>query len=90
MVQLTPMDNELLEGKRGKSRQFAMQTLLAVAEMHGATRFIDIEWAHVASAYCNSQANVDFTRKLVEWGTSVAVPTTLTACSFDPRVPAAT
>lgn len=67
-----------------------MQTLLTVAEAYGATRFIDIEWAHVASAYRNGQANVDFARKLVDWGTSVAVPTTLTTCSFDPRFPAAT
>jgi len=90
MVQLTPIDEQILAGKRGRGPQFAMQTLMAVAEMYDARRFVDIEWAHVAAAYCHSQANIDFARKLADWKTSVAVPTTLTACSFDPRSPTVT
>jgi len=79
----------MLSGSRGEGARFAMETLVSVGESFGAERFIDIEWAHVASAYCHTQANIDFARKLREWGTSVSVPTTLTSCSFDPREPSA-
>jgi predicted aconitase len=88
MLVLSLTDQEKLSGARGQGAKFAMETLISVAEAFGAKRFIDIEWAHVASAYCHTQANVDFARKLVEWGAKVSVPTTLTACSFDPRRPA--
>jgi predicted aconitase len=88
LLTLTPIDKEMLAGSRGAGAKFAMETLTSVGEAFGAERFIDIEWAHVASAYCHSQANIDFAKKLTEWGTRVSVPTTLTACSFDPRRPA--
>jgi predicted aconitase len=87
MLDLSPVDNEMLSGSRGEGARFAMETLVSVGEAFGAERFIDIEWAHVASAYCHTQANIDFARKLTEWGTIVSVPTTLTTCSFDPRNP---
>ncbi len=88
MLELSAIDQEMLSGSRGEGVKFAMDTLVAVGEAFGAKRFIDIEWAHVASAYCNAQANIDFADKLIEWGTQVAVPTTLTTCSFDPRTSA--
>ncbi len=69
--------------------QFALRILLAVGEMHGASRFIDITWAHVASAYCHTQANIDLADRLLQWNARVSVPTTLTACSYDPNVPGA-
>jgi predicted aconitase len=87
MLGLTTTDKEMLAGARGEGARFAMETLVSVGEAFGANRFIDIEWAHVASAYLHSKANLDFAKKLTEWGTTVAVPTTLTACSFDPRKP---
>jgi predicted aconitase len=90
MVQLTAVDRAFLAGERGMGEQFAMQTLIAVAEMQGARKFIDIEWAHVAAAYLQGQANIDFANKLLEWNTTVSVPTTLTACSYDPYKPGAT
>ncbi len=85
MLELSPVDKEMLSVSRGEGARFAMETLVSIGEVFGAERFIDIEWAHVASAYCNTQANIDFARKLTEWGTRVSVPTTLTTCSFDPR-----
>ena len=87
-IALSDADKEMLAGSLGEGARFAMETLISVGEAFGADRFIDIEWAHVASAYLHSQANIDFARKLTEWGTTVSVPTTLTACSFDPRNPA--
>ena len=87
MLDLSSTDLEMLSGSRGDGARFAMETLVGIGQAYGAKRFIDIEWVHVASAYCHTQANIDFARKLTEWGTRVSVPTTLTSCSFDPRKP---
>jgi len=87
MLDLNSTDQEMLSGSRGEGARFAMETLVSIGEAYGSERFINIEWAHVASAYCHTQANIDFAKKLAEWGTTVSVPTTLTACSFDPREP---
>jgi predicted aconitase len=87
MLQLASIDREMLSGSRGPGAQFAMEMLVAVAEMYEAQRFIDIEWAHVASAYCQGRANIDLATKFAEWNTRVAVPTTLTTCSLDLNVP---
>ncbi len=73
----------MLAGKRGEAARFAMRTLKDIGEAYGAERFVGIEWAHVASAYCQTKANVDFAAQLTAWNARVAVPTTLTACSLD-------
>ena len=83
MLRLTSVDREMLAGKHGKAAQFAMRTLSDIGEMCGAERLVDIAWAHVASAYSQTQANVDFAAQLTAWDTRVRVPTTLTACSVN-------
>ncbi len=90
MLQMTPADKEMLSGARGPGVQLAMRMIVRVAEVFDAPRLIDIEWAHVASAYHQGQANVDFARRLADAGTMVAVPTTLTACSLNLRSSAST
>lgn len=84
-MDLTSTDLEMLSGARADGPRIAMQMIVRAGEMYGAERLINISWAHVASAYDNGQANVDFASRLVESGTKVAVPTTLTACSIDLR-----
>jgi len=88
MVDLSAYDREMLAGSHGEGARFAMETLLDIGRAFGAQRFIDIEWAHVASAYYNTQANIDFAKCLSAWNTKVSVPTTLTTCSFDSQRPA--
>lgn len=75
----------MLSGARGDGAQLAMQMIVRVADACGAEQLIDIEWAHVASAYCQGRANLDFARRLSEANTRVSVPTTLTACSLNSR-----
>ncbi len=81
-MQLTERDQEMLSGAHGDGVQLAMRMLTNVASVYDADRLIDIKWAHVASAYNHSQANLDFALRLAESQTKVAVPTTLTACSL--------
>lgn len=87
MVQLNSADREMLSGARGDGAQLAMQMIVHVAECWGAERLIDVAWAHVACAYYQGQANLDFARRLAAAETRVAVPTTLTACSINLRNP---
>ena len=84
-MQLTDRDREMLSGVHGEGVQLAMRLMTNVARVYDADRLIDIKWAHVASAYNHSQANLDFAQRLAESQTKVAVPTTLTACSLNLR-----
>ena len=80
---LTAEDKNMLSGSRGDGAQLAMRVITRVAEVYAATRLIDISWAHVASAYDHSQANLGFALRLARSETRVVVPTTLTACSLN-------
>lgn len=73
----------MLSGARGEGVRFAMQMIVRVAEVFSAERLIDVSWSHVASAYNQGPANIDFAKKLVAANTRVAVPTTLTTCSLN-------
>ncbi len=87
MLRLTSVEQDMLAGKHGAAARFAMRTLTDTGEAYGAERFVEIEWAHVASAYCQTQANIDFAAQLTAWNARVAVPTTLTACSLNTASP---
>ncbi|MDJ0711078.1 MAG: aconitase X catalytic domain-containing protein [Woeseiaceae bacterium] len=87
MLRLNSADREMLSGNCGEAAQFAMRMLFDIGEAFGADEFVDIEWAHVAGAYCQTRANVDFAAQLTRWNARVAVPTTLTACSLDMQSP---
>jgi predicted aconitase len=82
-MQLTEKDRQMLSGAHGEGVQLGMRMLTRIAHAFDADRLIDIKWAHVASAYDHSQANLDFALRLAESKTRVAVPTTLTACSLN-------
>ncbi len=82
-MDLSAADQQVLAGGKGGGARLAMQLIVRVAEATDAPRLIDISWAHVGSSYNNGQANIDFAERLIELGTRVAVPTTLTACSLN-------
>ena len=84
-MKLSPHDIEVTKGAAGEARAFAMHMLLDFGRLYGATKFLDVSWAHVASAYDNTPANHDFAAFLSARGAKVAVPTTLTSCSLDLR-----
>lgn len=80
---LTREDQSLLAGEHGPAATFAMRQLLTLAEQVGASNFVTIHSAHVASAYNNTPVNWDFARKLSGWSAQVRVPATLTACALN-------
>jgi len=84
-VTLTAQDRRMLEGEEGKAAQVAMQVVLRMAELQGATELIDVTQAHIDGCIYTGPASLRFAEQLVEWGGKVVVPTTLNSISVDQR-----
>lgn len=78
-------DRALLAGEHGKAAQAAMQILLRMAALQGATELLDVTQAHIDGCIYTGPASLRFARQLVDWGARVRVPTTLNSISVDQR-----
>ena len=84
-VHLTDQDRALLDGTHGKAAQIAMQIVLRMARIQGATQLLDVTQAHIDGCIYTGPASLRFAEQLVQWGAKVRVPTTLNAISVDQR-----
>jgi predicted aconitase/predicted aconitase with swiveling domain len=84
-VHLTAQDQDMLAGGQGKARQVAMQIVLRMARLQGATELIDIVQAHIDGCIYTGAASLRFAQQLCAWGAQVKVPTTLNSISVDQR-----
>lgn len=84
-IQLTEQDQALLDGTHGKAAQVAMQMVLRMAGIQGATQLLDVTQAHIDGCIYTGPASLRFAEQLVQWGARVRVPTTLNAISVDQR-----
>ena len=84
-MQLSAQDQEILAGAQGKARQVAMQIVLRMARLQGATELIDVVQAHIDGCIYTGSASLRFAQQLCEWGAQVKVPTTLNSISVDQR-----
>jgi predicted aconitase/predicted aconitase with swiveling domain len=84
-LSLNDHDRALLAGEHGKAAQVAMQLVVRMAELQGATQLLDISQAHIDGCIYTGPASLRFARQLVQWGAQVRVPTTLNAISVDQR-----
>ena len=82
-VELSPEDRARLDGRRGEAARLAMRIVVAMAEVMGADRLIDVVSAHVDGCLYHGQAGLDFAERLVAGGAKVSVPTTLNVGSLD-------
>lgn len=78
-------DRALLDGSHGKAAQVAMQLVLRMAELQGASELLDVTQAHIDGCIYTGPASLRFAEQLVAWGASVRVPTTLNSISVDQR-----
>jgi predicted aconitase len=67
----------MLSGEVGAGTAFAMRLVVRAAEVLGASRLIPISRAHVDACLYHGEATLDFTTRLAEGDTRVAVPTSL-------------
>lgn len=84
-LQLSESDRALLDGRHGKAAQVAMQLVLRMAELQGASELLDVTQAHIDGCIYTGPASLRFAEQLVAWGASVRVPTTLNSISVDQR-----
>ncbi|HUM71861.1 MAG TPA: aconitase X, partial [Chloroflexota bacterium] len=86
MIQLTPDQQAMLDGKQGVARQMAMRLLLDMAAAANATELIPIQSAHLSgvSPLTGGLGLRQFLAKLAQDPLAkVAVPTTLNAAGCD-------
>ena len=84
-IQLSAQDQEILAGGQGKARQVAMQIVLRMAGLQGASELIDVVQAHIDGCIYTGSASLRFAQQLCAWGAQVKVPTTLNSISVDQR-----
>ena len=84
-IQLSAQDLEILAGGQGKARQVAMQIVLRMARLQGASELIDVVQAHIDGCIYTGSASLRFAQQLCAWGAQVKVPTTLNSISVDQR-----
>ncbi|OEC34162.1 hypothetical protein A7D25_15375 [Pseudomonas sp. 21C1] len=82
---LSEGDRALLDGSQGQAAQVAMQLVLRMAELQGATELLDVTQAHIDGCIYTGPASLRFAEQLVAWGAKVRVPTTLNSISVDQR-----
>lgn len=84
-LSLSESDQALLDGAQGKAAQVAMQLVLRMAELQGASELLDVTLAHIDGCIYTGPASLRFAEQLVVWGAKVQVPTTLNSISVDQR-----
>lgn len=82
-MELTGKDLAWLNGDLGAGPALAMELLLTLSRVNGATHFIDVESAHVDGCLYHGRAGIDFVKTLLEGDAQVVVPTTLNVSSLD-------
>jgi len=74
-LNLDSRDQALLAGKQGKAMQFAMETIVAAANIESAESLVEISFAHIDSCFYSGRAHLDFARFLLQHKVRLAVPT---------------
>jgi predicted aconitase len=82
-LRLEPHDERMLSGAEGEAARTAMRIVVAMAEIAGAERLVDVASAHVDGCLYHGQVSLDFAERLVDGGANVRVPTTLNVGGVD-------
>jgi predicted aconitase len=82
-VQLEDREREMLSGVEGEAARMAMEIVVAMAEVGGAERLVEIASGHIDGCLYHGQVSLDFAERLVAGGARVRVPTTLNVGSLD-------
>lgn len=84
-LQLTPQQQNILDGNEGPARKLAMEILVKVGEGFGAQRLIPIQSVHlVLHAYKSAfDAGVEAVERIADMGGRFSVPTTIDPYGMD-------
>jgi len=82
-VELSQMDQEMLDGKHGPATRLAMRIIARMADVYGAAELMDISQAHIDGVGLLSESGLEFAETLARQGGRVRVPTTLNMVPLD-------
>ncbi len=82
-VELSDRDRARHGGEEGPAAAMSMRILVAMAEVYGAERLLDVSSAHIDGCLYHGDSGLDFAERLVAGGGRVAVPTTLNVGALD-------
>ncbi len=82
-LNLSPSDQDMLDGKHGMPLKSAMQMIQTIAAVQGAVELTDVTRVHIDGCIYGGGANLGFAEKMAETGAQVRVPTTMNAISVD-------
>jgi predicted aconitase len=87
-VELTKEEERALTGEKGDALALAYRILAAIGEATGATKLVQISWAHVSGVNYNTigDAGVQFLEKFSE-DARIAVKTTINPMGYDRNKP---
>ncbi len=84
-ISLSALDEEFLSGTYGDAAKMAMQIILRIAHIQGASKLIDVNQAHIDACIYHGPSSLQFAQELVKRQAKVRIPTTLNAISIDER-----
>jgi len=82
-LQLTEIEQSMLDGGHGPAVQLAMGILTRMAEVWCAPELMPISAAHIDSSIYIGEAGLEFAERLASLGAQVAVPSTLNVSGLD-------
>jgi predicted aconitase len=82
-LHLDAEERRMLAGDAGQATAMAMGLIVALAEINGADRLVEVRTAHVDSCLYHGTVGLDFAERLAHAGGRVRVPTTLNVSSLD-------
>ncbi len=74
-LHLNPDDAAMLDGKRGRAAQFAMEMIVAAARIDRAESLIEVSFAHINSCFYSGRAHLDFVQFLLKHNAQLTLPT---------------
>ncbi len=76
-MEISGYEREMLEGRHGQAKKFAMEILYKLGRAYGADRFIQVASAHIMAHYGSlHDAGLELAEKFVTLGGKFCIPTT--------------
>ncbi len=84
-MHLTPEEQAMYDGKKGTAVEESMEILVALGDIYGAQRMVDIESAQIAGVSYKTigDAGLEYLQELAATGVQVKVPSTLNPAGID-------
>ena len=84
-MRLTDDEKGILDGQQGEAARIALSVLADLGELFGAEELMRVSQVHIDATLYMVDAGLEFAEKMVDWGGTVAVPTSLNPSAIDLR-----